>query len=69
MPRRGARWRGALVTVAAAAVALTVLGALAFCAFAGTAAASPGRAPGTSVVVASFNFPRVSCSLPSMPLP
>ena len=57
MPRRGGRWRGALVTVAAAAVALTVLGALTFCAFAGTAAASPRRAPGTSVVVASFNFP------------
>ena len=57
IPRRGARWRGALVIVAAAAVALTVLGALTFCACAGTAAASPGRAPGTSVVVASFNFP------------
>ena len=45
--------RGPL-TVAATAVALTVL---AFCAFGGTAAASPGRAPGTAVVVASFNFP------------
>ena len=54
MPGRCARWRGALLTVAATAVAL---GALAFCAFGGTAAASPGRAPGTAVVVASFNFP------------
>ena len=54
MPGRCARWRGALLTVAATAVALTVL---AFCAFGGTAAASPGRAPGTAVVVASFNFP------------
>lgn len=42
------------MAVAAAAVALTVL---AFCAFGGTAAASPGRAPGTAVVIASFNFP------------
>jgi len=55
MPGRGARWRWGPVAVAAAAVALTVL---AFCAFGGTAAAaSPGRAPGTAVVVASFNFP------------
>ena len=51
------RWRWGPVAVAAAAVALTVLGVLAFCAFGGTAAASPGRAPGTAVVVASFNFP------------
>ena len=57
MPRRSARWRGALVTAAVALTVLTVLGALTFCAFAGTAAASPERAPGTSVVVASFNFP------------
>ena len=42
---------------AAAAVTLTVLGVLAFCAFGGTFAAVPGRAPGTAVVVASFNFP------------
>ena len=54
MPSRCARWRGALLTVAATAVALTVL---AFCALGGAAAASPGRAPGTAVVVASFNFP------------
>ena len=58
MPGRGARWRGALVTVAAAAVALTVLGALAFCACAGTAAASPGRAPGHTVGVAAVNLPQ-----------
>jgi osmoprotectant transport system substrate-binding protein len=54
MPGRCVRWRGALLTVAATAVAL---GALAFCAFGGMAAASSGRAPGTAVVVASFNFP------------
>jgi osmoprotectant transport system substrate-binding protein len=42
------------VAVAAAAVAL---GVLAWYAFGGTAVASPGRAPGTAVVVASFNFP------------
>jgi osmoprotectant transport system substrate-binding protein len=51
---RATRWRWGPVAVAAAAVALTVL---AFCAFGGPAAASPGRAPGTAVVVASFNFP------------
>ena len=54
MPGRDARWRWGPVAVAAA---LTVLGVFAFCAFGGTAAASPGRAPGTAVVVASFNFP------------
>ena len=54
MPRRDARWRWGPV---AAAAAITVLGVFAFCAFGGTAAASPGRAPGTAVVVASFNFP------------
>ena len=57
MPKRFAPWRGTLLTVAATAVALTVLGVLAFCAFGGTAATPPGRAPGTAVVVASFNFP------------
>ena len=57
MPGRCARWRGALLTVAATAVALTVLGALAFCAFGRAAATPTGRAPGTAVVVASFNFP------------
>ena len=57
MPGRCARGRGALLAVAAAAVALTVLGVLVFCAFGGTAAASPARPPGTAVVVASFNFP------------
>jgi osmoprotectant transport system substrate-binding protein len=55
MPRQGARWRWGPVAVAAA-VTLTVLGVLAF-AFGGPAAAPPGRAPGTAVVVASFNFP------------
>lgn len=50
---RGARWRWVPVAAAAAAVALTVL---AF-AFGGPAAASAGRAPGTAVVVGSFNFP------------
>ncbi len=54
MPRRGARWRWSPVAIAAA---LTALGVLAFCVFGGTAAPSPGRAPGTAVVVASFNFP------------
>ncbi len=53
MPRRGARWRGALVTVAAAAVALALL---AFWSPGGMAATPPGRPPGTAVVVASFNF-------------
>ncbi len=57
MPKRFAPWRGTLLTVAATAVALTVLGVLAFYAFGGTAATPPGRAPGTAVVVASFNFP------------
>ena len=57
MPGRVGRWRWGPVAVAAAAVALTVLGVLALGAFGGTAAASPGRAPGTAVVVASFNFP------------
>jgi len=57
MPKWGAGWRRALLTVAAAAVALAVLGVLASCASAGAAATPPGRAPGTAVVVASFNFP------------
>lgn len=52
-----ARWRRGPVAVAATAIALTVLGVLACCAFGGTAAASTGRAPGTAVVVGSFNFP------------
>ena len=48
MLKRGPRWRGALLAVA-------VWGAvLACCA---TAATPPGRAPGTAVVVGSFNFP------------
>jgi osmoprotectant transport system substrate-binding protein len=54
MPKQGAGWRRALLTVAAAAVVLAVL---ASCASAGVAATPPGRAPGTAVVVASFNFP------------
>ena len=58
VPRRGARWCWGPAAVAAAAVALTVLGVLAFCAFGGTAAASPGRAPGPPVGVGSFNFPQ-----------
>ena len=53
MPKRGAGWRSALLTVAVAAVALAVL---ASCASA-RAVTPPGRAPGTAVVVASFNFP------------
>jgi len=57
MPGWCARWRGALLTVGATAVALTVLGVLAFCAFGRAAATPTGRAPGTAVVVASFNFP------------
>jgi len=48
---RGARWRLALLTAAAAAAAVAVF------ACGGGAAAGPGRAPGTAVVVASFNFP------------
>jgi osmoprotectant transport system substrate-binding protein len=49
--KRGARWCGALLAV-------TVAGAmLACCACGGTAATPPGRAPGTTVVVGSFNFP------------
>ena len=57
MPKWGAGWRRALLTVAAAAVALVALAVLASCASAGAAATPPGRAPGTAVVVASFNFP------------
>ncbi len=53
MPKRGARWRRALLAVTAA-IALAVL---ASCAPGGTAATPPERAPGTAVVVASFNFP------------
>jgi osmoprotectant transport system substrate-binding protein len=49
----GAPWRRALVAIAAA-VALALL---ASCAPGGTAAEPAGRAPGTAVVVASFNFP------------
>jgi osmoprotectant transport system substrate-binding protein len=56
MPRQDSRWRWGPVAVAATVVALTMLGVLAF-AFGGPAAAPPGRAPGTAVVVASFNFP------------
>ena len=50
MLKRGARWRGALLAVAAA-------GAVLACCACGTAATPPGRAPGTAVVVGSFNFP------------
>ena len=57
MPKWGAGWRRALLAVAAAAVALVALAVLASCASAGAAATPPGRAPGTAVVVASFNFP------------
>jgi osmoprotectant transport system substrate-binding protein len=51
---QGARWRRGLLVVTAAAVALT---ALAFWPAAGSAAALPGHAPGTALVVGSFNFP------------
>ena len=50
MLKCGARWRGALLAVA-------VAGAVLACCVCGTAAAPPGRAPGTAVVVGSFNFP------------
>ena len=50
MLKCGARWRGALLAVA-------VAGAVLACCACGTAAAPPGRAPGTAVVVGSFNFP------------
>jgi osmoprotectant transport system substrate-binding protein len=40
-----------------AVAAAVTLAAVACCAPAGAAAALPGRAPGTAVVVASFNFP------------
>ena len=50
MLKRGPRWRGMLLAAAAAVV-------LASCAPGGTAATPPERAPGTAVVVASFNFP------------
>ncbi len=49
----GARWRRAMLAVAAA----VMLAAAACWAPAGAAAARPERAPGTAVVVASFNFP------------
>jgi len=49
--KRGARWRGALLAVAVAAAVL------ACCACGETAATPLGRAPGTAVVVGSFNFP------------
>lgn len=49
----GARWRRTMLAVAAA----VMLAAVACRAPAGAAAALPGRAPGTAVVVASFNFP------------
>ncbi len=51
MAMRGMRWRRALLAVAA------VLGLLTCCACGEHAVAPPGRAPGTAVVVASFNFP------------
>lgn len=53
--RRGARWRWRPVAAAAGAVAV---GMLACYAFGGPAVASPGRTPGTAVVVASLNFPQ-----------
>ncbi len=49
-------WRRALLAVAAAMV-LTMLASCAPGGTGGTAAARPERAPGTAVVVASFNFP------------
>jgi osmoprotectant transport system substrate-binding protein len=52
-PKRGARWRWGPLAVAAGTAALS---ALAFCAFGGAAAAASGHAPGTAVVVASFDF-------------
>ena len=51
MLKRGARWRVALLAVAVAGAVL------ACCACGGTAATPPVRAPGTAVVVGSFNFP------------
>ena len=54
MPKRGAGWRSALLTVAAAAA---VLASGTSGASARAAVTPPGRAPGTAVVVASFNFP------------
>jgi osmoprotectant transport system substrate-binding protein len=54
VPKRGVRWCRAVLAVAAPAVAFAVL---ASCVFAGMAAAPAGRAPGTAVVVAAFNFP------------
>ena len=53
MPKRGARWRRALLAVTAA-IALAVL---ASCAPGGTAATPPERAPGTAVVVALVQLP------------
>ena len=53
-PKRGVRWWRAVLAVASVAVAFAVL---ASCVFAGMAAAPAERAPGTAVVVASFNFP------------
>jgi osmoprotectant transport system substrate-binding protein len=54
----GARPRRAIPGRAIPAVAAAVaLAMLAWCATGGTAAVPPGRAPGTAVVVASFNFP------------
>lgn len=53
MLKWGAPWRRAIAAIAAA-VALALL---ASCVPGGTAAEPAGRAPGTAVVVASFNFP------------
>ncbi len=53
MLKRGTRWRRARLIVAAAGA----LAVLASCASGGTAATPPGRPPGNTVVVASFNFP------------
>jgi osmoprotectant transport system substrate-binding protein len=50
MAMGGARWRRALAVA-------TALGVLTCCACGEAAPAPPGRAPGTAVVVASFNFP------------
>lgn len=54
MPQWRTRWCRTLLTIAATAVMLAVL---ASCAPGMTTATPPGRAPGTAVVVASFNFP------------
>ena len=51
MVMRGMWWRQALPAAAAA------LGLLSWCGGGAQAVAPPARAPGTAVVVASFNFP------------